>query len=189
MKFSTLLGLLLPPVAYDSQQPKINAEIQAEGNALDTASFLANAVLGGVTPFYANSLLIDWERVLEITAAPEASYQQRLQVVLIKLSESGGLSIPYFKRIAASAGYQITIDELEPFRAGINRAGDPLMVPEIIWVWRVNVFGSKVQTFRFRAGISSAGERLSAFSDSVIETVFNNLKPAHTFCYFTYQES
>ncbi|MFM1421925.1 putative phage tail protein, partial [Yersinia enterocolitica] len=113
MKFSTLLGLLLPPVAYDSQQPKINAEIQAEGNVLDAASLLANAVLGGVTPFYANSLLADWERVLDITAEPEASYQQRLQVVLIKLSESGGLSIPYFKRIAASAGYQITIDELE----------------------------------------------------------------------------
>ncbi|EKN3498316.1 YmfQ family protein [Yersinia enterocolitica] len=189
MKFSTLLGLLLPPVAYDSQQPKINAEIQAEGNTLDAASLLANAVLGGVTPFYANSLLADWERVLDITAEPEASYQQRLQVVLIKLSESGGLSIPYFKRIAASAGYQITIDELEPFRAGVNRAGDSLMVPEVIWVWRVNVFGSKTQTFRFRAGISAAGERLSSFSDTVIETVFNNLKPAHTFCYFTYQES
>ncbi|UIM99476.1 YmfQ family protein [Yersinia ruckeri] len=189
MKFSTLLGLLLPPVAYDSQQAKINAEIQAEGHVLDTVSTLANAVLGGVTPFYANSLLVDWERVLDVTAEPEASYQQRLQVVFIKLSELGGLSIPYFKRIAASAGYQITIDELEPFRAGVNRAGDTLMVPEVIWVWRVNVFSSKIQTFRFRAGMSAAGECLSSFSDSVIETVFNNLKPAHTFCYFTYQES
>ncbi|HHQ9174889.1 TPA: YmfQ family protein [Yersinia enterocolitica] len=189
MTFSTLLGLLLPPVAYDTQQPKINAEIQAEGNTLDSASILANAVLGGVTPFYANNLLVDWERVLDITAEPEASYQQRLQVVLIKLSESGGLSIPYFMRIAASAGYQINIDELEPFRAGVNRAGDVISVPDVIWVWRVNVFGSKTQTFRFRAGISAAGERLSSFSDTVLETVFNNLKPAHTFCYFTYQES
>lgn len=189
MRFSPLLGLLLPPVAYDPTQPNINAEIQAEGNALDAASSLANAVLGGVTPFYANNLLVDWERVLDITAEPEASYQQRLQVVLIKLSESGGLSIPYFTRIAASAGYEITIDELQPFRAGVNRAGDTLMVPEVIWVWRVNVFGSKLQTFKFRAGISAAGERLASFSDSVIETVFNNLKPAHTFCYFTYQES
>lgn len=189
MTFSTLLGLLLPPVAYDTQQPKINAEIQAEGSALDSASILANALLGGITPFYANNLLVDWERVLDITAEPEASYQQRLQVVLIKLSESGGLSTPYFKRIAASAGYQITIDELEPFRAGVNRAGDVISVPDVIWVWRVNVFGSKTQTFRFRAGASAAGERLSSFSDTVLETVFNNLKPAHTFCYFTYQES
>ncbi|EDE9483879.1 phage tail protein, partial [Salmonella enterica] len=30
--------------------------------------------------------------------------------------------------------------------------------------------------------------RLSYFADSVIESVFNDLKPAHTFCYFTYQE-
>lgn len=189
MRYTTLLGLLLPPVAYEPQQPKINAELTAEGNALDTAAFLANAVLGGVTPFYANSLLSDWERVLDIRPEPAAGYQQRLQNVLIKLAESGGLSIPYFKRLAASAGYEITIDELEPFRAGINRAGDILMVPEVIWVWRVNVFGSKIQTFRFRSGMSSAGERLSSFSDSVIETVFNDLKPAHSFCYFTYQES
>nr|EIL1983693.1 phage tail protein [Providencia rettgeri] len=41
----------------------------------------------------------------------------------------------------------------------------------------------------FRAGGSIAGERLSFWADSVIETVFNDLKPAHTFCYFTYQES
>lgn len=50
MTFSTLLGLLLPPVAYDSQQPKIHAEMQAEGNELDTASLLANAVAGASHP-------------------------------------------------------------------------------------------------------------------------------------------
>ncbi|HAD5969307.1 TPA_asm: phage tail protein, partial [Salmonella enterica subsp. enterica serovar Typhimurium] len=31
--------------------------------------------------------------------------------------------------------------------------------------------------------------RLSWFADAVIESVFNDLKPAHTYCYFTYQEA
>jgi len=35
-------------------------------------------------------------------------------------------------------------------------------------------------------GASCAGERLSSFSDNVIERVFEDLKPAHSFVRFTY---
>lgn len=184
-----LLSLLLPPVAYDTQQPALSAELSAEGNAFDATDESANNALNAVAPFFADNLLSDWERVLGLTAQSGASYQQRQQRVLAKLAETGGLSIPYFTRLASSLGYTVTIDEPQPFRAGTNRAGDRLYVEDIIWVWVVNVKNSGTLVYRFRAGNSAAGERLTLFGDPVIEEVFQDLKPAHTFCYFAYQEN
>lgn len=187
MNFVDLLALLLPPVSYDSKQPRLRAELIADGNVFAAVMARANQVLGGVTPYYAGGLLPDWERVLALAPSATDTYQQRQNRVLAKLAEIGGLSIPYFINLAASVGYTITIDELEPFRAGRSRAGDPLYVPDIIFVWRVNIQNSKTLSYRFRAGKSLAGERLCAFGDPDIENIFNDLKPAHTLCIFTYQ--
>ncbi|EAR2938374.1 DUF2313 domain-containing protein [Salmonella enterica] len=189
MQHSDLLAALLPPVSYPPQAPRLRAELNAEGRMFDALYSGVKSVTGAVTPFYAESLLPDWERVLGVTAETQASYQQRLSRVLAKLAETGGLSIPYFTRLAMSMGYRITIDEPEPFRAGVGRAGDRIYTPDIIFMWRVNVFTTLLQNYRFRAGQSAAGERLSWFADAVIESVFNDLKPAHTYCYFTYQEA
>lgn len=182
-----LLATLLPPVAYSPEQPLLDAELTAEGNALDKTNIFANRVLAGVTPLFAVDLLADWERVLNLVTADNIVYQKRLENVLIKISEIGGLSLPYFIHLAANAGYTITIDELEPFRAGQGRAGDYLYEEEIIWVWQVNIIGSEIPSYVFRAGESYAGESLEEFGDPVIETWFNDLKPAHTLCTFTYR--
>lgn len=181
-----LLALLLPPVSYAPTGAALQAELLAEGKALDISLASADWVQGAITPFFAEQLLPDWERVCGITPSADAAYQQRLQAVLAKLAETGGLSIPYFTRLASSLGYTITIVELEPFRAGINRAGDPLWVEDIQWVWQV-VVASQSRSYLFRAGQSVAGERLTSFGDPVIESVISDLKPAHTFVYFAYQ--
>lgn len=181
-----LLTLLLPPVSYAPGGPALQAELLAEGKALDVTLVSADRAQGAITPFFAEQLLPDWERVCGITPSANAAYQQRQQAVLAKLAETGGLSIPYFTRLAASLGYTITIVELEPFRAGINRAGDPLWAEDILWVWQV-VVASQSRSYRFQAGQSTASERLTSFGDPVIETVINDLKPAHTFVYFAYQ--
>ncbi|QBH98651.1 DUF2313 domain-containing protein [Limnobaculum zhutongyuii] len=188
MNSATLLALLLPPVSYDPKGTRISAELRAEGALLDVTKEKSNEVLNAVTPFFANNLINDWERVLDVIPSTDATYQQRLERVLAKLSETGGLSIPYFKRIAASLGYLIEIQEFEPFRAGVNRAGDRIYVPEIIYVWNVIIYGNKTPVYRFRAGVSCAGERLTSFGDDVIETLFNELKPAFTYVYFSYKE-
>ena len=186
---ATLLALLLPPVAYDTQQPLIDAELTAEGNAFNAASLLSDAIVKAITPIYAASLLSDWERVLGIGSNADMTYQQRLEKVLVKIAETGGLSIPYFKKLASRLGYNIEIVEPSAFHVGINRCGDRLMTADVMWVWGVVVSGSKVKPYYFRTGSSTVGERLSVFADQVIESVFNDLKPAHTFCYFTYLDS
>lgn len=190
MNHDELLTLLLPPVSYAPSGGTLQAELTAEGKALDAVQVSARYVVGGVTPFLAQQLLPNWERVCGITPPASAPYQQRLQAVLAKLAEIGGLSIPYFNRLAAGLGYQITINEPQPFRAGVSRAGDPLWIADVIWVWQVVVQSdSAARVFRFQAGLSAAGERLTTFCDPIIEEVFNDLKPAHTFVYFAYQEA
>ncbi|MDE9466896.1 YmfQ family protein [Xenorhabdus bovienii] len=184
----SLLKQLLPPVSYAWDAPHLDAELEAEAHQLILTGQSAVRVSGAVTPFFAQSLLPDWERVLGITPNAKHNYQQRLEMVLLKLAETGGLSIPYFISLAARLGYTITISEPQPFQAGINRAGDRLIHPDSLWLWVVNIHGARTQIYQFRAGSSAAGERLLSFGDPVIESVFNELKPAHTFCQFTYQE-
>lgn len=186
MSYNTLLALLLPQESYSAAQPNLSAELLAEGNVLDKTALYAQKVLNGVTPFFAADLIVDWERVVGITPGANSTYQERRERVLIKLREIGGLSIPYFIRLAESIGYTITIDELEPFRAGVNRTGEPLYSEDSIWIWRVNVFNSNQKAYRFRAGASAAGESLMSFGDDILETTLNDLKPAHSYCYFAY---
>ncbi|MBG5922592.1 YmfQ family protein [Providencia rettgeri] len=184
----SILKQLLPPVSYSIDGIFLDAELEAEGRVFSQGELCANQIRNGITPFFAGDLLSDWERVLGLSPLKYSSYQQRLDQVLFKLSEIGGLSIPYFISLAKSIDYDIQIEEPEPFRASANRAGERLMPEDALWVWIVHVDSSKASFFRFRAGGSTAGEPLSFYADSIIESLFNELKPAHTFCYFIYNE-
>ncbi|MFO6425576.1 putative phage tail protein [Escherichia coli] len=87
--------------------------------------------------------MFDWERVYGVIPRDGATQQERRENILIKMAATGGLSIPYFKQLAASLGYTITITELHPFRAGINRCGDRLYITDARWIWQVNVTGKQ----------------------------------------------
>ncbi|KIP18018.1 hypothetical protein KY49_3283 [Burkholderia sp. MSHR3999] len=186
MKHVDLLRTLLPPVSYDPNAKSLAAQLKADGHALDDAQASAESVLGAVTPFYAGELIADWERVIDITPPANATQDERVTAVVQKLAETGGLSIPYFKGLARRMGYTIEIEEPQPFTAGVSRAGDPIWIRDIVWVWKVIVSGSPPIDKRFYAGTSGAGDSLRYFSDPVIEQAFNDLKPAFTYVYFAY---
>lgn len=186
MTHTDLLKLLLPPVAYEPGAPNIAAELYAEGRALDTALDYSHHIAGAITPYFAEQLLVDWERVVGITPNINTPYLARINAVVAKIRETGGLNIPYFINLAAGMGYTITITEPRPFRAGEGRAGDTIYDFDVVWQWRVNVAATNVPQYPFRAGTSAAGESILAFGDPVIEQVINDLKPAHTFVYFAY---
>lgn len=180
----TLLGLL-PPVSYAREAPRIRAQAEIDARVWDGVLTSANHAADAVTPQASGSLIGDWERVLGLDGTGK-SYAQRVAAALAQINATGGLSIPYFINLAAAAGYTISIDEPQPFRAGINRAGDVLAPEDIIYTWRVNVAGNSQTVWRFRAGGSTAGERLSTFSDAVVEHIIQDLKPAHTWVGFAY---
>ncbi|VVE76358.1 phage tail protein [Pandoraea anapnoica] len=186
---ATLLAKLLPPVAYSPNDPSLTVELAAEGKALDQAMADARVVELGIVPsFDAIQFLPDWERVFGLVPKADDTLQQRMSMVMFMANATGGLSIPYFIGLAKVLGYTITIDEFEPFRVDRNRVGDPLFSEDAMWLWRVNVEGAPELKYYFRVGKSAVGERLAVRSDPILETLFEDLKPAHTKVIFQYDE-
>lgn len=184
-----LFRSFLPAFSYDPNGKYLTAELQAEANLMDAVRASAIVALGSVTPFYSSVTLSDWERVYDLIPRDGATQQERRQNVLAKMAATGGVSRPYFINLAASMGYTITITEPRAFQVGVNRCGDRLYTPDIQWVWQVNVLSSATPKYFFRTGASAVGEPLLAFGESLLESTFNDLKPAFTFCYFTYEEN
>lgn len=160
-------------------------DIEIEGKHLDDAQARAEKLLNEMFPDQSHELLPDWERVCGLMPGRDDTLQLRRDRVVRKLRERGGLSIPYFISLAAAMGYTITIEELLPFMAGWNRAGDTLYEYECIWIWRVKVSGQPL--YYFRAGQSLSGERLLWWqAQTALENILQELKPAHTFVIFDY---
>ncbi|MBS9777205.1 MAG: DUF2313 domain-containing protein [Gammaproteobacteria bacterium] len=178
-KYKDKLTALLPPVAYDVNAPSLGLEMAFDASALDAVYDNAARVVDVLNPSKSGALLTDYERVYGIDVV-DKTFGERVQAVIAKINSTGGLSIPYFIDLAGAAGLTITIDEPQPFRAGINRAGEPLWPADAIYLWRVNILSGDISSIRFRAGISSAGEKLLQFTNNQIFSLFEELKPAHT---------
>jgi len=186
---ASLLARLLPPASYDPNAPRIAAELYAEGATLDRIDTTAAVVRDAVTPLHTLDLLADWERVCGLTPEASATYAQRLDAVLAKLRETGGLSIAYFISLAARLGYDITITEFEAFYVDYSHVdADELFEADAHWVWHVYVQGGNARTYPFYVDSACVDEPLLSVNDPTIEAVFNDLKPAHTFAVFDYEE-
>lgn len=138
-------------------------------------------------PFTTNELLTDWERVVGIpdgVFSDAVSVGRRRSNMISKLTARGGQSIPYFIALAAELGFEITITEFRPFRAGISSAGDALTNGDWNFTWRVSAASDL--TDAFLAGRSVAGDSLSFSSTSILEGALTRAKPAHTILQFEY---
>lgn len=190
MSYRDLLGLLLPPVSYDTTGARLDGVLTAEANALEEAEESARAVAIAIIPGPA-ALFPEWERLLDITPPIGADDESRLRAIIMRIRATGGLSIPYFLDLASTLGYDVDIQEPQPFLAGESDAGDVLYVPEIIWCWIVVVHGHSgglAQDF-FHAGESITDGVLRLFGDPVIEGVINEMKPAWTLAWFKYPDA
>jgi uncharacterized protein YmfQ (DUF2313 family) len=158
-------------------------DLETEAGHLDSAAQTAAKIINEMFADSTIYRLTDWERVYGLR--PSGSLQARRTRLIAKIRERGGLSRAYFIGLAAAMGYTITIDELLPFQTGVNSSGDPIYINEVRFIWRVNVADSNV--FLFRTGDSCSGERLSWWrSQTPLEDLLEELKPAHTFVIFNY---
>lgn len=182
------LQSLLPPVSYDRNGEQMVQTLTVEARLFNRINAHVQKVLNAITPHDSNELIADWERLLGIPIDFEENYQFRVNRVLQKLAEVGGLSISYFINLAKNMGYEITIIEGDDyiFRAGENRVGDRIGRLDQMWVWYVHLKSDYTEQYYFRAGSARAGERLLTIRDPIIEEIFNDLKPAHTLCIFNY---
>ncbi|KGQ36507.1 YmfQ family protein [Gallibacterium genomosp. 1] len=190
-KYAPVLAHLYPPVSYNINGENFKAQCAVDGQAFDRLQASAEAILKVIEPATSNELLADWERLCGITTDVSKTYSERVKRVIIQLNALGGLSIPYFLRLAESIGYTIQIKEFSPLKNDLPNAGDiPIQnspTERLIFMWRVTVINGDDNIIYFRAGQSLAGDRLVDFGDPIIEEFFKDLKPAHTYCYFAYQ--
>jgi len=145
----------------------------------DAAAFLLKDAFPATTV----QLLPEWEESLGLPdpcAGPGQTIQQRQQQVLTKFAADGGQSANYFIALIATLGFSgATITNFAPFRAGINRAGDPVYGPGWAFTWLVTA--PNLNVVYFRAGLSAAGEPLYALTGAdVLECVVKEYAPAHT---------
>ena len=187
-----VLAKLYPPVSYNVNGQRFLAQCEVDGNAFDRLQKSAVDLLQIIEPATSNTMLSDWERLCGIKTDYTNNYQARVKRVIAKLNAIGGLSIPYFKRIAESIGYRIEIKEFSPLANDLPTTGDLAQFrnearDNLIFMWRVSVLNGDDNIVYFRAGSSFAGNHLVEFGDPIIEEFFRDLKPAHTYCYFAYQ--
>jgi|Deesub1362A_J573_1020465.scaffolds.fasta_scaffold00715_22 uncharacterized protein YmfQ (DUF2313 family) len=132
-------------------------------------------------------LLPDWERVCglpDICSEVGENLDRRRAAVVAQLTAAAGQSRAYFTALAAAHGYQISIQEFRPFRAGISRAGDPARDSSWMHTWQVSA--PETTTFPFKAGSGAAGDRVQSWGNDKLECVIKRAKPAHTNCLFAY---
>lgn len=133
-------------------------------------------------------MLTDWERTAGLPDDCVADEVQTLAVrrasLLTKLRSLGGQSRQYFIDLAAIFGFEITITEFFPFRAGISTAGDALSNSDWAFTWQVNAPEETVTPFL--AGVGAAGEPLRTWGNERLECLLRQNRPAHTVVIFAY---
>ena len=137
-----VLKALLPSGAYDPNATNLNAELFAEGNALDFCMATANLLLAEMDPSTAQLSLYDWERnygLPDQCVTVAQTIEQRKAAVTSKANSLGGQTPTYFIFVAESMGYSsVTITEFNVLTCNGNCNG-AIYSPNALFVWQMNL--------------------------------------------------
>lgn len=147
-------------------------------------------VLAEADPRTAAMSLDEWEENLGLPdncSLADATIRERIAAVVEKYTRKGGLSVAYYMELAAAFGYEIVIEEFEPFVCGISGCGgeDVLGGDDIRYMLIINVMNFPV--FPFELGASACGEALLDWTAAdEIECIIKKLQPSEAVVYFNY---
>jgi uncharacterized protein YmfQ (DUF2313 family) len=147
----------------------------------------SNYLLVDAFPTTTYELLPEWESTLGLPdpcAGTEPTIQQRRSQVVARITAKGGQSAPYFKAYALALGYEIDVVNYAPARIGISRCGDAANSEDWAFAWSIQLPLSTV--VYARVGISSVGEPLATWGNTVLQCEFESIKPAHSTLLFQY---
>lgn len=208
LEYLAMLQALLPLGLAWSRSPEGNLTKALHASAEELARLDASAhlLVEEVNPTTTNNALDDWERVL---ALPDAclpagtTFQERKDAVLAKLNDIGRQDLAYWYELAASLGYEVTIEEHWPFCCGIHECADfsgcdemaeqaayPMarLGNEEIRYW-LNVIVHGDSLILFRCGESECGELLMDWRGAeTLECLMRRDMEAHVVLTFKYEE-
>lgn len=182
--YKTLLKKLLPRGRLWTVIPSGTLDRLLDGLATELARVddRAVTVLSETDPRNASELLPDWETELGLPGdcqELESTTAGRQAAVFAKLTKTRSQNKQSFVDIAASLGYEITVDDIieyNPFVAGSLAGG---LLTNGPWLFAFAVRLPELNLTIFKAG-SRAGERLVVFGDEQLECLLRAHKPAHT---------
>lgn len=194
-KYSGLLKRLLPDGwAWEAKHQKSSNVAKLVGSIAVEFSRVderAQQLIRESNPATTFELLPDWERVLglpdECAPDEETTIQQRRQRVLQLLTTRGGQNKSFYQTLAANFGFDVGVIEVSdqpPFRAGQGRAGERLT--NGTWRYAFIIQAPTDSVVRFRAGRSSAGDRLLLVQNTTLQCLIEKYKPAHSVAIFTF---
>lgn len=183
-----LLALLPPgaafPRARESNWGRTLAPLAGEHARVEIE---AEALLSEVDPGRADTLLLDYERVLgdDPCLGPSAALPLNIRqaVARQRWTSRGGATPAFFVELAAAVGVTITITESEP--SGLAFECGAELIPEPgRYEWIVNLPATSI--VEFEAGATEAGSPLGDLVLSPVECLIRARAPAHTTVYFSY---
>lgn len=214
--FAALQGLLPRGFAWSrALGSRLSGLLFASAGELARVDAAARLLADEILPLTTVQGLEDWERVLGLPdqcLPAGATLQERRDAVLSKLRDTGRQDLDYWYDLAASLGYEVTIEEHWPFCCDWHQCGDPqggwtpesgmgverweqdmgcamgrCGPPEMRYWWRVVVHGERL--ILFRCGESACPELLLDWrrADS-LECVMRRDREAHTLITFDYRE-
>lgn len=186
-KHADLLKMLLPPVAYEPNAPLLSADCEIQGVALDQSQIDADVLLAELDPRTTSLLLPDWERnygLPDPCAGQAQTVAERRARLVQKVTERGGLSIPYFINVAERLGFPgVTITEFRPAKC-TSKCTAAVYSAAWIGVWQVNV--PQTETIRVLNVRGRCNEPLRSWGNQILECVIRRLKPSDTHVLFAY---
>lgn len=158
-----------------------------EGSAIELVRVhhRAEQLIKEIDPRTTVELLGEWETV---TGLPDdcvsltQTRQQRRLAVVEKLTRLASLSPQYYIEVARALGYEISITEFKPFKAGRSKTGDRVNGQDWQFTWRVNAPRETVRVFKI--GESGMGDPLRLWGNEILECAIKRVKPAHTYVVF-----
>ena len=138
-------------------------------------------------PSLTHELLSEWEEFLGLPDAcepadAEFTLERRRAAIVARLRTIVSPSPGYFIDLAASLGYEITIEECHPFTTE-STCDLPIYDDAWAYVWIVAGRGDQQQWF---TTLSTVDERLSSGEPNPLECLFGKLKPSHTIVLFEF---
>lgn len=212
-KYRQLLVNLLPKgrLWQPQAQPIFNALLKSWAVEFCRVDDAWQRTLKDVDPRTTDDLLEDWERILALPdeCSPENQTEaERIQQVVQKFTNVGGLSKEFFEFLTAQLGFPSEVDSRVEFQVGgVNTArgaaGDPISNYFLEVMEAGDTIGQALRTPGWRAYFNVEipadavqtldagdviGQPLRVFTNELIQCTVRKLKPAHSAVTFTFKE-
>ncbi len=185
-----VLGHLLPSGRLLRPVPGSNLErlLEALAAAFADVELRVLDLVDEADPRSTFELVGEWERALglpgECLPAPLLNLSLRRVAILARLRRSVEQSSSDFVALALSLGFEVELFEPRPFRCGISACGDGLWGEESVWTFYVHA--PAASPFYADAGDAVCGQRITDWSNELLECELASWRPAHTRSFVVY---